>query len=165
MPETHDQEPQQKTILLAERNKIKSFNEGTKTRKSTKTSKLKDRYHRKILAASDVITAVIMNGGNCNDEVIDTVLASYFCGVPTVAESAKGKKALSKSKESDRDFAEMAFSAASQINKLGGGIERMYYAAASILACRGQKKYRKLPISEYQLKKLSESVAQEAMMS
>jgi len=156
-------EPKKRENQVTEEDSIITSN-GTTTKKLSETLKLKERYQEGIKSASNVIIAVIIRGGECNELVLETIIASLLCGIPTVAKSVRGRKALKKSSDYDRAFAKMAFIAASKTKELGSGKEKMYYAAASILSCHGQKKYRNLNIPEYQMYELAERVAKNTKM-
>jgi len=162
--ENQKEEREPKKSIIRESEDIGYEREGVfNIRTLPKLSPMKDRYQQGILAASDVIVAIITSGGECNELILDTIIAALVRGSPTVAKSAEGRKALTKSKSSDRAFAEMAFIAATKTLELGGTTEKMYYAAAAVLTCRGQKKYRKLKISTHQMDELTDSVAHEAI--
>lgn len=135
---------------------------GTQNVQNNKKSK-KDKYRKGVLVATELITVILEHHGEINNETMDAVLASLLNGKETVPHSPKGQKALKKATKNDRNFVEMAMSAAESAQDMGGNREEMMTASSSVLACRGLKEYQGFKFERSHMLAISEAAAQDAM--
>jgi len=131
--------------------------------KTQKKSLKKERYSKGIEAACIVIVAIIGRDKKINEDQIDTVLASMLCGTVVMSKSPKGKKALKKATHTDRDFVRMAMTTCKKTKDMGGERDEMECATASVLACRGLRKYHKCKFNEKTISIMSSNIARETL--
>lgn len=131
--------------------------------KENKKSLKKERYSKGIEAACIVIVEISVRDGNVTNDKIDTALASLLCGIVLTSKSPKGKKALGKASQTDRDFVKIAMITCKKTKEIGGGRYEMECATASVLACRGLRKYSKCKFNETTIGIMSDNIAMETV--
>ena len=128
-----------------------------------KKSLKKERYSKGIEAACTVIVEIAVRDKKITDDQIDTILASLLCGGVVLSKSPKGKKALKKATHTDRDFVRMALNTCKKTKQLGGERGEMQGATASVLACRGLRKYNKCKFNQKTIDIMSNNIARETL--
>lgn len=151
----------EETVTLEETG-TQNVQNNKKTTSDNNKSK-KDKYRKGVLVATELITVILEHHGEINNETMNAVLASLLNGKETVPHSSKGQKALKKATKNDRNFVEMAMSAAESAQDMGGNREEMMTASSSVLACRGLKEYQGFKFERSHMLAISEAAAQDAM--
>ena len=128
-----------------------------------KKSLNKERQSQGIKAAVTIIVEIAMRDKKITEEQIDTVLASMLCVEIVTAKSPKGKKALKKATQIDKNFVRTAIDTCKKTKEMGGERGEMVYAAASVLACRNIRKYKKCKLNETTMGKISDLISRETM--
>jgi len=135
------------------------------TEEKNKLSK-KQQYSKGIKTAVTIIVGYFefaVKGTTISDGQFDVVLASMLCGEIVTSTCPKGKKALLKATQIDIDFVGIAIDTCRKTQDLGGGREEMECAVASVLACRGLRKYSNCKFNETTIDKMSDFIALETM--
>jgi len=123
----------------------------------------KEKFYAAIEVAVNLIVEFLKLDKKITDKMIDTILASMFCGKVVTCQSTKGKKALARTTQRDRDFVRIAIDTSKKAKERGGGREEMAYAAASILACRSLRKYKECEFVESKINSMSDKISRETI--
>ena len=146
--------------------KSKSRSSSTLNSEEKKKVSKKERYSKGIKAAVALIVEAsefsVLDKA-ISDGLIKAVLASMICGELVTSKSPKGEKALQKATQIDHDFVRIAINTCKKTRMLGGKREEMECASASVLACRGLRKYNKCKFDEAIIDKMSDFIARETM--
>lgn len=143
---------------------VEEYSSLTISKEKEKKSSKKERYSKGIEAAVTIIVGFFVQNEEFSDGKINAVLASMLCGEIVTAKSLKGKKALMKVTQIDKDFVRTAIDTCKKTKELGGEPGEIACAAASVLACRNVRKHRNYKLNESVIDNMPEHIAREVMM-